>query len=69
MIAPYSETFLEYTANRVNGVFDIANFVLWLLPSTDGVALRRLLMTAVSALVLGVFSFGGITVSCGQGVI
>lgn len=49
MIASTSETSLGYEPNRATGVFDVANLILRLLPSKDGVVLRRLLMTAVSA--------------------
>nr|DAD26155.1 TPA_asm: hypothetical protein HUJ06_027623 [Nelumbo nucifera] len=37
---------LACTSNGHSGVFDVANFVFRLLPSKDGVVLRRLLMTA-----------------------
>ncbi|KAK9282959.1 hypothetical protein L1049_011184 [Liquidambar formosana] len=44
-----SENSLNYSPNGVNTVFDDANLVLRLLPSTNGVVLRRLLMTADGA--------------------
>lgn len=49
MIVSNNETSLDYVPNRE---YDVANLVLRLLPSKDGVVLRRLLMTAVSAFVL-----------------
>lgn len=49
MIASTSETSLDYAPNSTTGVFDVANLIMRLLPSKDGVVLRRLLMTAVSA--------------------
>lgn len=53
MIASNNETSLDYVPNRE---YDVASLVLRLLPSKDGAALRRLLMTAVSAFVLEPFS-------------
>ncbi|XP_062155749.1 uncharacterized protein LOC133863711 [Alnus glutinosa] len=44
-----SEASLDYVPNRATGVFDVANLILRLLPSKDGVVLRRLLMTADGA--------------------
>lgn len=38
----------DYFPTTDNGEIDVANLVLKLLPSKDGVVLRRLLMTAVS---------------------
>lgn len=55
LTTPKSETSSTNLTNRVNGVFDVANLVLRLLPSQDGVVLRRLLMTAVSAIYLDSF--------------
>lgn len=54
VIAPKTETTLDYLPNRV-GVFDAANLVLRLLRTNNGVVLRRLLMTAVSAFKLNLF--------------
>ncbi|KAL5800247.1 hypothetical protein ACOSQ4_033131 [Xanthoceras sorbifolium] len=47
--ASKSETSLDYLPKRANGVFDVASLILRLLPSKDGVVLRRLLMTADGA--------------------
>ncbi|KAF3433920.1 hypothetical protein FNV43_RR25023 [Rhamnella rubrinervis] len=44
-----SENSSTNLTNRANGVFDVANLVLRLLPTDDGVVLRRLLMTADGA--------------------
>lgn len=49
LVAPNGEAPLNYSPGGVNGTVDVANLVLRLLPSKDGVVLRRLLMTAVSA--------------------
>jgi aarF domain-containing kinase len=49
VISSTSEASLDNVPNRATGVFDVANLILRLLPSKDGVVLRRLLMTAVSA--------------------
>jgi aarF domain-containing kinase len=49
VIASTSETSLDYAPNSATSVFDVANLIMRLLPSKDGVVLRRLLMTAVSA--------------------
>ncbi|XP_043814421.1 uncharacterized protein slr1919 isoform X3 [Manihot esculenta] len=44
------ESSLDYLTNRSSsGVFDVAHLVLMLLPSRDGVVLRKLLMTADGA--------------------
>ncbi|GKU91734.1 hypothetical protein SLEP1_g5561 [Rubroshorea leprosula] len=43
------ETSTVYATDRTNGVFDVAYLMLKLLPSKDGVVLRRLLMTANGA--------------------
>lgn len=47
VVGSNDETSIDYLPNRA-GVSDVANLVLKLLPSKDGVVLRRLLMTAVS---------------------
>lgn len=47
VVASNDETSLDYLPNRA-GISDVANLVLKLLPSKDGVVLRRLIMTAVS---------------------
>ena len=49
MIASKNEASIENLPSSSNNVFDLANLVLRLLQSNDGVVLRRLLMTAVSA--------------------
>lgn len=46
MGASNSETSPNYSPMGANNVFDVANLVLRLLPSKDGVVMRRLLMTA-----------------------
>ncbi|KAJ0100924.1 hypothetical protein Patl1_06133 [Pistacia atlantica] len=48
VVASNDETSLDYLPNRA-GVSDVANLVLKLLPSKDGVVLRRLIMTADGA--------------------
>lgn len=48
-VASKNETSPDHLPNKAGGVFDIANLVLRLLPSKDGVVLRRLLMTADGA--------------------
>ncbi|XP_034704591.1 uncharacterized protein slr1919 [Vitis riparia] len=49
LVAPNGEAPLNYSPGGVNGTVDVANLVLRLLPSKDGVVLRRLLMTADGA--------------------
>ncbi|XP_059456102.1 uncharacterized protein LOC132186243 [Corylus avellana] len=49
VIASTSEASLDYAPNSATGVFDVANLIMRLLPSKDGVVLRRLLMTADGA--------------------
>ncbi|KAE7996938.1 hypothetical protein FH972_001614 [Carpinus fangiana] len=49
VIASTSETSLDYAPNSATSVFDVANLIMRLLPSKDGVVLRRLLMTADGA--------------------
>eukprot|EP00262_Sarcandra_glabra_P006917 TRINITY_DN19477_c0_g1_i2.p1 TRINITY_DN19477_c0_g1~~TRINITY_DN19477_c0_g1_i2.p1 ORF type:complete len:812 (+),score=125.18 TRINITY_DN19477_c0_g1_i2:159-2594(+) len=44
-----TDTRPEYVTHGRNGVFEVANLVLRLLPSKDGAVLRRLLMTANAA--------------------
>ena len=56
-VASSGETSIDNLPNRTNGVFDIAYLLLRLLPSKDGVVLRRLIMTAVSAIQLDSFFF------------
>ena len=53
LVVPNGEASLNCSPGGVNGAVDVANLVLRLLPSKDGVVLRRLLMTAVSASELG----------------
>lgn len=48
-MAPNPQASLAYSSDRAAGVFDVADLVLRILPSKDGIVLRRLLMTAVSA--------------------
>ncbi|PQP92102.1 Aminoglycoside phosphotransferase [Prunus yedoensis var. nudiflora] len=49
MIASKADSSLGYLPLRDSGAVDVANLVLRLLPSKDGVVLRRLLMTADGA--------------------
>lgn len=49
LVASNSETPLDHLSNKVTDTIDVAYLVLRLLPSKDGVAIRRLLMTAVSS--------------------
>ncbi|TQD97343.1 hypothetical protein C1H46_017045 [Malus baccata] len=49
IIAPEVDTSVSYLPSRDGGAVDVANFVLRILPSKDGVVLRRLLMTADGA--------------------
>ncbi|KAJ6432842.1 hypothetical protein OIU84_019967 [Salix udensis] len=49
VIASKNESSLDYLPNRFSGVFDTAYLVLRLLPSRDGIVLRKLLMTANGA--------------------
>lgn len=49
VIASKNESSLDYLPNRSSGVFDTAHLVLRLLPSRDGIVLRKLLMTANGA--------------------
>ncbi|KAL3339433.1 hypothetical protein AABB24_028177 [Solanum stoloniferum] len=46
IMAPNPQASLAYSSDGASGVFDVANLVLRILPSKDGVVLRRLLMTA-----------------------
>ncbi|GAV89069.1 APH domain-containing protein/ABC1 domain-containing protein [Cephalotus follicularis] len=46
LVAPKSETSIDYLPYGANGNFDVANLVMRLLPSKNGAVLRRLLMTA-----------------------
>ncbi|KAJ8544177.1 hypothetical protein K7X08_035707 [Anisodus acutangulus] len=46
IMAPNPQASLAYTSDGAAGVFDVANLVLRILPSKDGIVLRRLLMTA-----------------------
>ena len=50
MIVSRKEVAIENLSSTSNNVFDLANLVLRLLHSNDGAVLRRLLMTAVSAI-------------------
>lgn len=52
MIASKADSSLGYLPLRDSGAVDVANLVSRLLPSKEGVVLRRLLMTAVSPLML-----------------
>ncbi|KAA8539333.1 hypothetical protein F0562_026025 [Nyssa sinensis] len=49
VVGSSNETSLDYSPNGAAGAFDIANLVLRLLPSKDGVVLRRLIMTSDGA--------------------
>ncbi|KAG2723530.1 hypothetical protein I3760_02G173900 [Carya illinoinensis] len=49
LITSDGETSFGYVPNRASADFDVANLILRLLPSKDGVVLRRLLMTADGA--------------------
>ncbi|KAK6929208.1 TMEM115/Pdh1/Rbl19 [Dillenia turbinata] len=61
MIASDGETSLASLPEGTSGVFDVANLILRLLPSKEGVVLRRLLMTADgSSLVRAMVSKDGI---------
>lgn len=52
-VAPSSsQTSSGPSSNGVAGVYDVANLILRILPSEDGVVLRKLIMTAVSAFIL-----------------
>ncbi|KAK4356035.1 hypothetical protein RND71_025006 [Anisodus tanguticus] len=46
IMAPNPQASLAYSSDGAAGVFDVANLVLRILPSKDGIVLRRLLMTA-----------------------
>ncbi|XP_047257021.1 uncharacterized protein slr1919 isoform X3 [Capsicum annuum] len=46
---------LAYSSDGAAGVFDVANLVLRILPSEDGIVLRRLLMTADGASLVRAF--------------
>ncbi|XP_048325890.2 uncharacterized protein LOC107413651 [Ziziphus jujuba] len=49
LTAPKGENSIDYLTNGTSGVYDVANLILRLLLSQDGVVLRRLLMTADGA--------------------
>ncbi|KAG4397781.1 hypothetical protein GLYMA_10G212000v4 [Glycine max] len=49
LVASNSETSLDHSTSKATDTIDIAYLVLRLLPSKDGVAIRRLLMTADGA--------------------
>ncbi|KAL2324793.1 hypothetical protein Fmac_023851 [Flemingia macrophylla] len=49
LVAPNSETSSDHVSNKATDAVDVAYLVLRLLPSKDGVAIRRLLMTADGA--------------------
>ncbi|XP_047166084.1 uncharacterized protein slr1919 [Vigna umbellata] len=49
LVASNSETPLDHLSNKATDTIDVAYLVLRLLPSKDGVAIRRLLMTADGA--------------------
>ncbi|KAJ6772949.1 PROTEIN KINASE SUPERFAMILY PROTEIN [Salix koriyanagi] len=49
VIASKNESSLDYLPNSFSGIFDTAYLVLRLLPSRDGIVLRKLLMTANGA--------------------
>jgi len=54
LIASNSEKPLDHLSNKAIDTVDVAYLVLRLLPSKDGVAIRRLLMTAVSSYKLSI---------------
>ena len=54
LVASNSETSLDHSTNKATDTIDVAYLVLRLLPSKDGVAIRRLLMTAVSSYKLSI---------------
>ncbi|CAI0411753.1 unnamed protein product, partial [Linum tenue] len=49
MIASKSESSADYLPSKPSGVIEVAQMILKLLPSKDGIVLRRLLMTADGA--------------------
>lgn len=57
LVSSNSETSLNHLPNKAPDAFNVAHLILRLLPSKDGVALRRLLMTAVSSYKLSIFCF------------
>ncbi|AES62191.1 putative cadmium-transporting ATPase [Medicago truncatula] len=52
LVTSNSETSPDQSPNKAAGTFDIAYLILTILPSKDGVALRRLLMTADGASII-----------------
>lgn len=48
IMAPNPQASLTCSSDGASGIFDVVNLVLRILPSKDGIVLRRLLMTAVS---------------------
>ncbi|XP_049392006.1 uncharacterized protein LOC125856490 [Solanum stenotomum] len=54
-MAPNPQASLAYSSDGASGVFDVANLVLRILPSKDGIVLRRLLMTADGASLVRAF--------------
>ena len=57
VITSRNETSTDYSPSTSSNAFDLASLFLRLLRSKDGVVLRRLLMTAVSAIDLESFPF------------
>lgn len=55
IMAPNPQASLAYSSDGASGVFDVANLVLRILPSKDGIVLRRLLMTADGASLVRAF--------------
>ncbi|XP_070031194.1 uncharacterized protein [Nicotiana tomentosiformis] len=55
IVAPNPQASLAYSSDRAAGVFDVADLVLRILPSKDGIVLRRLLMTADEASLVRAF--------------
>lgn len=49
LVSSNSETSVDHVSNKTTDTFDVAYLVLRLLPSKDGVAIRRLIMTADGA--------------------
>ncbi|CAN4112874.1 unnamed protein product [Withania somnifera] len=55
IMVPNAQASFAYSSDGAGGVFDVANLVLRILPSKDGIVLRRLLMTADGASLVRAF--------------
>lgn len=55
IMVPNGQASLAYSSDGAAGVFDVANLVLRILPSKDGIVLRRLLMMADGASLVRAF--------------